>query len=54
MEHRIQEHPILGVQKKGSLVRFRFDGREIEGYKGETIAVALKANGLMVHRSGRL
>lgn len=50
MESRIAEHPILGVQEKGELVRFLFDGNEIEGYEGEPIAVALKAAGVMVHR----
>lgn len=50
MESRIAEHPILGVQEKGKLVRFLFDGNEIEGYEGEPIAAALKAAGVMVHR----
>ena len=50
MSERIKEHPILGVQEKGELVKFFFDGKEIEGYEGEPIAVALKAAGLMVHR----
>ena len=47
---RIKEHPILGVQEKGNRIRFTFDGKEVEGYEGEPIAVALKAAGLMVHR----
>lgn len=50
MAERIEEHPILGVQEKGKLVKFTFDGKEVEGYEGEPIAVALKAAGLMVHR----
>ncbi len=50
MAARIAEHPILGVQKKGEPVKFTFDGKELEGYEGEPIAVALKASGLMVHR----
>ena len=50
MEARIEEHPILGVQEKGRAVIFKFNGRELEGYEGEPIAAALKANGLMVHR----
>ena len=50
MGTRIEEHPILGVQEKGRPVKFTFDGKEIEGYEGEPIAVALKASGLMVHR----
>lgn len=47
---RITEHPILGQSQKGRLVTFNFDGKSIAGYEGEPIAVALKANGLMVHR----
>lgn len=50
MEARIEEHPILGEQEKGRAVIFKFNGRELEGYEGEPIAAALKANGLMVHR----
>ena len=50
MAERIAEHPILGVQKKGTPVTFTFDGKEVQGYEGEPIAVALKAAGLMVHR----
>ena len=50
MSERIEEHPILGVPQKGKAVRFTMDGKVIEGYEGEPIAVALKAAGLMVHR----
>ena len=50
MAERISEHPILGVQEKGKTVMFIFDDKEVEGYEGEPIAVALKAAGLMVHR----
>lgn len=47
---RIKEHPILGVPKKGPLVTFTFDGKTIEGFEGESIAAALEAAGVMVHR----
>ena len=47
---RIQEHPILGEYKKGKPVRFTFDGKNITGYEGESIAAALKAAGVMIHR----
>lgn len=47
---RIEEHPILGSTEKGKRVTFTFDGKEVEGYEGEPIAMALKAAGLMVHR----
>ena len=50
MAIRMEEHPILGVQEKGREVIFSFDGQEIKGYEGESIAVALKAAGVMVHR----
>lgn len=47
---RIQEHPILGTYEKGQPVRFTFDGKELTGFAGESIAAALKANGVMIHR----
>lgn len=50
MSTRIAEHPILGVQEKGRLVKFTFNGKEYEGYEGEPIAAALKASGVMIHR----
>ncbi len=50
MADRIDEHPILGALEKGQIVRFTFDGKEIEGYEGEPIAAALKAADVMIHR----
>lgn len=47
---RIVEHPILGVAEKSKKVTFSFDGKKMEGYEGEPIAVALKANGVIIHR----
>lgn len=47
---RIKEHPILGEIEKGRLVTFHYNGRLMEGYEGEPIAVALKAADVMVHR----
>lgn len=47
---RIVEHPILGAPSKGSRVVFTYDGVEMEGYEGESIAMALKAAGVEVHR----
>jgi predicted molibdopterin-dependent oxidoreductase YjgC len=47
---RIEQHPILGETKKGQLVSFTFDGKELTGFEGEPVAVALKAAGVMVHR----
>lgn len=50
MNSRINEHPILGVPLKGKMVKFLYDGREVEGYEGEPISAALKSAGVMVHR----
>ncbi|MFH1422006.1 MAG: (2Fe-2S)-binding protein [Planctomycetota bacterium] len=48
---RIEKHPILEF-KKGRKVNFSFDGKEMEGCEGETIASALLANGVKIlHRS---
>lgn len=53
---RIEEHPILTFEK-GKLVTFTFDGKELQGYEGDTIASALHAAGVKVmghhHVSGR-
>ena len=50
MGTRIAEHPILGVPEKGRLVSFTYDGKTLQGYEGEPVAMALKAAGVMVHR----
>ena len=42
---RIEKHPILEFQP-GRKVKFIFNGQELEGYEGETIAAALHANGV--------
>lgn len=47
---RISEHPIIESYNKGRKVTFSFDGKELRGYEGESIAAALKAAGVMVHR----
>lgn len=47
---RITEHPILGKPEKGALVTFTLDGKEMQGYEGEPIAAALRADGFLVHR----
>lgn len=49
-KQRIMVHPILGRIEKGRRVKFTYDGREVEGYEGEPIAAALKAQGVMIHR----
>ena len=47
---RIEQHPILGEFEKGPRVEFTFDGRTLEGYEGEPVAVALRAAGVLIHR----
>ncbi len=45
----IQKHPILNY-KHGRKVIFTFDGKELSGYEGEPLAMALHANGVRVYR----
>lgn len=47
---RIQEHPILGKFEKGRKVRFHFEEKFLEGFEGEPIAMALRSNGILIHR----
>ena len=47
---RITEHPILKSFEKGKTVSFEYDGKVLEGYEGEPVAIALKSNGVMIHR----
>jgi hypothetical protein len=47
---RIEEHPILGTFEKGSPVQFTFDGQTMEGFEGEPVAIALRSNGVLIHR----
>jgi len=47
---RIKEHPILGTFEKGRRIQFTFDGNSMEGFEDEPIAMALRSNGVMVHR----
>jgi len=44
---RISKHPILTFDE-GKTINFTFDGQELEGREGETIAAALHANGIKV------
>lgn len=47
---RIKDHPILGSAPEVKTVTFLCDGKTLEGFEGEPIAVALRENGVMVHR----
>ncbi len=44
---RIEDHPILG-RAEGRQIRFTFDGNDMRGIEGDTIASALFANGVRV------
>ena len=46
--HKIENHPILDVPKR-NLVSFKFEGKEIKGEEGFTIAAALHQAGYPVH-----
>ncbi len=47
--HEIELHPILDF-KHGKRVPFDFDGKQMEGYEGEPIAMALHSNGVRIYR----
>ena len=47
---RIQQHPILDPVPERKTVAFTLDGQAMTGLEGEPIAMALKANGVMIHR----
>ena len=47
---RIENHPIIDSYQKGKKAKFTYDGKEMEGYEGEPIAAALRAEGVMTHR----
>jgi len=47
---RIEEHPILGKFEKGPRIQFTFDGKTMDGFEGEPIAIALRSNVVMIHR----
>jgi len=44
---RIEEHPVLTFDR-GEKIKFTFEGREMYGYKGESVAAALHANDVKV------
>ena len=48
---RIIEHPILDIPKDRKKVTLVVDGREVHALEGETIASALYASGIKVHRT---
>jgi len=46
---RLTQHPVLEL-RHGPAVSFTLDGREMKGYEGEPVAMALMANGVDVLR----
>ncbi|GHU65251.1 sarcosine oxidase subunit alpha [Clostridia bacterium] len=47
---RIVAHPIIEDYQKGPLVQFLYNGETVEGHAGESIAAALRAMGVRIHR----
>lgn len=47
--YRIEEHPIIDFEKRGE-IPFTFNGVELFGREGDTIAAALIANGVKYFR----
>ena len=45
----IQKHPILEFHH-GKEVTFTFDGKDMKGFEGEPIAMALHANDVRIYR----
>ncbi len=45
----IEQHPVLDF-KHGQQVDFMFDGRPMQGFEGEPIAMALHSNGVQIYR----
>ncbi len=53
LDLRIENHPVLEF-KRGKKITFQFEGKEVEGYENESIAVALFVSGVKVlSRSNR-
>lgn len=46
---RINKHPILDLEREDEIT-FTFEGKELTGFEGETVAAALVANGVKVFR----
>lgn len=52
MSYRIKEHPVLDFSSSNRMVKFIFNGKEMEGIEGEPIIVALRANGVLRLKEG--
>ncbi len=52
---RVTNHPILQIPEERKLVKFNFNGQELQGYEGEMVSSALISNGIKefsLHRRG--
>lgn len=47
---RVLHHPILGEPDQEPWIEIIVDGKKMKAKKGETIAAALMANGIQIHR----
>ena len=48
---RIEKHPILEDMPERKIITLTVDGKQIDAYEGESIAAALFAAGIKVHRT---
>jgi len=48
---RIEHHPILGDAPARKMVTITVDGRKIEAFEDESVAAAMLASGIKVHRT---
>jgi predicted molibdopterin-dependent oxidoreductase YjgC len=46
----VKVHPILGPQKVGEIVEFSYNGENMKAYRGDSVASALIANGVIMFR----
>jgi predicted molibdopterin-dependent oxidoreductase YjgC len=46
----ISSHPVLSFSH-GEKISFSFDGKKMDGFEGEPIAMALHANGVRIYRN---
>ena len=54
MSMRVEEHPILGRAAHARRIWIKVDGRPVEAYEGEPVAMALQAAGIRIlHRTQR-
>lgn len=49
--NRILNHPVLGERATRAVVRIELDGNSLLAFDGESIATALLAHGIIVHRT---